>query len=193
MDITSVKVGVGTVHGAVPITVKLHKSTGAFPGSYPAGLTEIGSETKSLTATTTAMTIDVTFTTPVSASAGDIIVVEVNNAETTAGNAFYMGVITGTETGLAYIRAETCDVDNPTLFATVVAGSNGKIVIDIVAQNLSTENFFSENFALYPNPASDVLNISSRNVLTVNEVRVTDLSGKVVLNLREVSTVNVSN
>jgi len=193
MDITSVKVGVGTVTGNVPITVKLHKSNGAFPGSYPAGLTQIGTATKTLTATTTAMTVDVPFTTPISALMGDIIVVEVNNAATTAGNAYYMGVITANETGLAYIKATTCSINTPTTFAAVLAGSNGKIVLDLVAQNLSAEKFFTENFNMYPNPTTDVLNISSKNGLTATEIKITDMTGKVVKVQKDATTVNVSN
>ncbi|MEG1027018.1 MAG: T9SS type A sorting domain-containing protein, partial [Flavobacterium sp.] len=186
--------GVGSVGGSVPISVKLHKSNGAFPGSYPAGLTQIGTATKTLTATTTAMTVDVPFTTPISVNSGDIIVVEVNNAPTAtgSGNAYYMGVITGSETGLAYIRAATCSITTPTTFAAVSAGSNGKIVIDLVAQNLSAEKFFSDNFNMYPNPTTDVLNISSKNGLNASEVRITDLSGKVVKVQKEISTINVS-
>ena len=193
MDITSVKVGIGTVAGNVPITVKLHKSNGAFPGSYPAGLTQIGSATKTLTATTTAMTVDVPFTTPISALLGDIIVVEVNNAATTAGNAYYMGVIgTGNETAPAYIMSATCSINTPTTFAAVSATANGKIVLDLVAQNLSAEKFFTENFTLYPNPTTDVLNITSKNGLNATEIRITDLSGKVVKVQKDASTVNVS-
>ncbi len=191
MDITSVKVGIGTVTGSVPITVKLYKSTGAFPGSYPAGLTQIGTATKTLTVTTTATTVDVPFTTPISALLGDIIVVEVNNAATTAGNAYYMGVITGSETAPAYLRASTCNINTPSLF-TVAPGSNGKIVLDLVAQNLSNEKFFTENFTLYPNPTSDVLNISSKNGLEMKEIKITDLSGRIVRTLNNATTINVS-
>jgi len=192
MDITSIKVGIGTVIGNVPITVKLHKSNGAFPASYPSGLTQIGTATKTLTATATAMTVDVPFTTPISALSGDIIVVEVNNATTNAGNAYYFGVITGAETAPAYLRAATCNINNPTLFATVSAGSNGKIVLDLVAQNLSNDKFFTENFNLYPNPTSDVLNISSKNGLEMKEIKITDLSGRIVKTLNNATTINVS-
>lgn len=192
MDITSVKVGLGTVTGNVPISVKLHKSTGAFPGSYPSGLTQIGTATKTLTATTTAMTVDVPFTTPISVASGDIIVVEVNNVATTAGNAYYMGVITGSETAPAYIRSATCSINTPTTFAAVSASANGKIVLDLVAQNLSNEKFFSENFNLYPNPTSDVLNISSKNGLEMKEIKITDLSGRIVKTLNNATTINVS-
>lgn len=195
MNITSVRVGVGSVIGSVPITVKLHKSTGAFPGSYPAGLTQIGSATYTLTTTTTAKTFDVPFTTPVTVASGDIIVVEVNNAPTGqgSGNAYYMGVITGNETGLAYIRAATCSINTPTLFGTVVAGSNGKIVIDLVENDpASAEQLFTENFNLYPNPTTDILNIVSKNGLTASEIKVTDMTGKVVRTLKNSTTVNVS-
>src|SRR5690606_4242101 len=111
---------------------------------------------------------------------------------TTAGNAYYMGVITGSETAPAYLRASTCNINTPSLF-TVAPGSNGKIVLDLVAQNLSAEQFFSENFTLYPNPTTDVLNISSKNGLNASEVKITDMTGKVVKVQKDASSVNVSN
>ncbi|UUV21902.1 T9SS type A sorting domain-containing protein [Paenimyroides aestuarii] len=193
MNITSVKVGVGTVVGTVPITVKLHKSSGAFPASYPAGLTQIASTTKNLTTTSTATAIDVPFSSPISVAAGDIIVVEVNNIATNAGNAYYMGAISGSETAPAYIRAATCNVTTPTTFAAVSATANGKIVIDLIDNpNASSTEFFAQNFNLYPNPTADVLYISSKNGLEMKEIKITDLSGRVVRTLNNVSTINVS-
>ena len=57
---------------------------------------------------------------------------------------------------------------------------------------VSTEQFFTENFSLYPNPTSDVLNISSKNGLEIKEIKITDLSGRIVRTLNNVSTINVS-
>lgn len=57
----------------------------------------------------------------------------------------------------------------------------------------SSEQFFAENFTLYPNPTTDVLNITSKNGLNASEIRITDLSGKVVKVQRDALTINVSN
>lgn len=56
----------------------------------------------------------------------------------------------------------------------------------------SSEQFFTENFNLYPNPASDVLNISSKNGLEMKEIKITDLSGRTVRTLNNATTINVS-
>jgi hypothetical protein len=57
----------------------------------------------------------------------------------------------------------------------------------------SSEQFFAENFNMYPNPTTDVLNISSKNGLNASEIRITDMTGRVVKVQKEASTVNVSN
>lgn len=193
MTIDAVHVGVGNAIGNVPITVKLHKSASAFPGSYPAGLTLLGSATATLVDTDDLSAVEVSFTTPISVASGEIIVVEVNNAATTAGNALYMGVVETSETAPAYIMASTCSIATPTTFAAVSATANGKVVIDLVQKGpVSSTDFFIENFNLYPNPVNNVLNIASKNGLNVNEVRITDLSGKVVKTQKDVSSINVS-
>lgn len=56
----------------------------------------------------------------------------------------------------------------------------------------SSQQFFTENFNLYPNPTSDVLNISSKNGLEMKEIKITDLSGRIVRTLNNASTINVS-
>ena len=57
---------------------------------------------------------------------------------------------------------------------------------------VSSEQFFTENFTMYPNPTTDVLNISSKNGLIVSEIRITDMTGKVVKVQKDASTINVS-
>lgn len=64
-----------------------------------------------------------------------------------------------------------------------------KVVYNTLA---SSEQFFSENFTLYPNPTTDVLNISSKNGLNASEVRIVDMTGKVVKTQEDATTINVS-
>lgn len=45
---------------------------------------------------------------------------------------------------------------------------------------LSTESFFKSNFAMYPNPANNVLNIAGNAGLSMDNVIITDLNGRVV-------------
>ncbi|WCM40905.1 T9SS type A sorting domain-containing protein [Flavobacterium sp. CBA20B-1] len=207
--IVSVKVGnivnLATGTGAptsFPITVTLHKSNGAFPAS---SLTQLATVNKALPKSAVdsqnnliPATENIALPTPVPVAVGDIIVVEVSHA-TVNGGLFLMGAVAPTATGTSgFIKATNCGIANPTDISTVNVGTppapaNGKIVLDLVEDaSASSEQFFTENFNLYPNPTSDVLNISSKNGLEMKEIKITDLSGRVVRTLNNVSTINVS-
>ena len=56
----------------------------------------------------------------------------------------------------------------------------------------SAEKFFTENFNMYPNPTTDVLNIASKNESEVKEIAITDLTGKKVKSIQNTTTINVS-
>ncbi len=63
------------------------------------------------------------------------------------------------------------------------SGANSDIIgIDtfLVDRPLSTENFFKSNFAMYPNPAKNVLNITAKAGFSMENVVITDLNGRVV-------------
>jgi hypothetical protein len=64
----------------------------------------------------------------------------------------------------------------------------------VSAVTLATENFFTSNFATYPNPASSVLNISSKNTTVFNQVQLSDINGRIVktLNTEGVSNTQVN-
>lgn len=62
-------------------------------------------------------------------------------------------------------------------------GNNSNIIaIDAlsISRPLSTDSFFKSNFAMYPNPANNVLNISGNAGLSMETVVITDLNGRVV-------------
>src|SRR5690554_7286086 len=96
--IDAVKMGVRNVSGSVSIEVNLYNSSGAFPGSYPNGLTKIGTGTVTLTSADSQSLVDITFSSPVSVTSGDIIVAEVKNAAATSqGITYGIGVVGGSE------------------------------------------------------------------------------------------------
>lgn len=64
--------------------------------------------------------------------------------------------------------------------------------IEIVTGTLSNEQFFADNFNMYPNPVNDILNITSKNNVAINSITITDLAGRVVKSLGNVSNINVS-
>src|SRR5690554_5165120 len=85
-DITGIQIGVGNLAFAstvssFPIKVTLHKSNGAFPGSYPSGLNDLssGGVTKNLTINDTMSLVTIPFSSPISVSSGDVIIAEVSH------------------------------------------------------------------------------------------------------------------
>lgn len=67
----------------------------------------------------------------------------------------------------------------------------------VTATTLATEDFFKANFAVYPNPATDVLNIAANNGVSITKAIITDINGRVISqqNLDGVSQagINVAN
>ena len=63
-----------------------------------------------------------------------------------------------------------------------------------VDRPLSTENFFASNYAVYPNPASNMLNINSKSGAPLKNVQITDLNGRIVktLNAGNVSETQIN-
>ena len=79
------------------------------------------------------------------------------------------------------------------------AGDNSNIIgIDAlsVTRTLGTDDFFKSNFALYPNPASDVVNISANNGIAMTAAKITDINGRTVktqaVNAISTAEINVS-
>ncbi len=77
-------------------------------------------------------------------------------------------------------------------------GANSNIIgldaLSIDRPIMSTDSFFAQNFAVYPNPADNVINISNKNNTTLNQVQVTDLNGRVVksINANGVATTQIN-
>ena len=54
---------------------------------------------------------------------------------------------------------------------------------------LGTDSFFASNYAVGPNPASDVVNISAKNNNTINTVEITDINGRLIAEVLNEGTV----
>lgn len=54
--------------------------------------------------------------------------------------------------------------------------------VSVTATALSTEDFFRNNLAMYPNPVNDVLNIDAKSGV-INNITVTDINGRTVKNI----------
>ena len=59
----------------------------------------------------------------------------------------------------------------------------------VTTATLSTDAFFKNNFSLYPNPASDVINLKS-NSLNIQNIQITDLNGRSIISANYDATSN---
>jgi hypothetical protein len=50
----------------------------------------------------------------------------------------------------------------------------------LIDRPLSTDDFFTTNFAMHPNPVKDVLNITAKNGASIESVHVVDINGRTV-------------
>ena len=53
----------------------------------------------------------------------------------------------------------------------------------VTAATLSTNDFFTTNFSVYPNPSTGLVNVASKNNMAINTIQITDLNGRVVKNV----------
>lgn len=72
------------------------------------------------------------------------------------------------------------------------SGDNSDLIgIDTfsVDRNLGTEEFFADNFSIYPNPVKDVFYLTAKNQTAIQNVKVIDMNGRTV---NEMNTSDVS-
>ena len=69
--------------------------------------------------------------------------------------------------------------DTNTAVATLTFDNYELVATDVVALLSSENNFASANFTIYPNPATDLININAGS-LQFNSIQITDLNGRVV-------------
>jgi hypothetical protein len=77
------------------------------------------------------------------------------------------------------------------------SGANSDYIgIDSFSVNrpLSTSDFFSQNFALYPNPVKNVFNITSKNGANAENIKVIDINGRIIseMNVSDIDNIQIN-
>ena len=63
----------------------------------------------------------------------------------------------------------------------------------VSATVLGTEDFARNNFAVYPNPATDMLNISNVNKLDITNATITDINGRIIKEVNSsIQSINIA-
>ncbi len=88
--------------------------------------------------------------------------------------------------------------DNEAVYIAIQCVSNDSFIFAVddfkvtSTGTVSTEEFFKTNFSLYPNPATDVLNIQSKNGWAIENISIIDISGRTVKTQKGSESINVS-
>jgi hypothetical protein len=53
----------------------------------------------------------------------------------------------------------------------------------VTTTGLSTNDYFANNFKVYPNPSSDLVSVSNNNNTIIDAIEMTDINGRIVKNV----------
>ena len=89
-----------------------------------------------------------------------------------------------------YITTFGEDINGELYIANIQNGN----IYKIIDSSLNTSSFDKTSISVYPNPASDELFIKNENNIELSSVKITDLTGKTVLNQSsQLSSITISN
>lgn len=184
---------VGGSDPTVTNSVKLFTSDQTFPNGT---LTEVASKNFDVSAADDGTQFDVMFDNPVTfdASTELIVAVDIQEAPAPPNNYdFRIGVNDAGEDDPSYISSTGCGIADPTTFADINFPDNHIILNLLGDENLSADEFSLSDVSVYPNPASDVLNIDIPSNIDVKNTNLYDVLGKRTQLSVEDGKVNVSN
>lgn len=188
-EVTDVTFAIKQLTGDLPFFINL--STTDAP--YPTGtLTSLSSTVEVYTAADSESIVTYTYSTPVLVPAGSELVCAIeSDGEADLVN-WRLGGNLGGETAPSYIEAPACGVNSPVTFDSV--GFPGHLIMSITGNTtMGTVEVNSRNLAIYPNPATDQINVSLKNNADVVSYEIVNLAGQSVISAKSsVSSVNVS-
>lgn len=196
-NITNIAFGVQSASRNFPVSVRLHRLNGSFPGGGLALLDNADvnvSPVNNLQMVNTGSNINGVI------PAGGSFVVEVfhNGFVTNPRQAFFMGSHPGGQMQPSYLIAPACNMNNPTPTGTgpltnfpqarwvmTVTGTSGNLGI--------TEVINSPDLQIFPNPVKDILKFRFSNGLKSESIEIFDMSGKAVTSIQNSKNVNEVN
>lgn len=108
----------------------------------------------------------------------------------------YIEAANTTWTEYAYNIPATYNLQNVYIAIQCVSNDSFIFMVDdfkvTTTPTASNDEFFKNNFTIYPNPTTDELNITTVNGLELNEISIFDLTGRKVKSFKNEKTLNVS-
>lgn len=187
--VTSVTYGFGTLTGPIDVDLIIGSS-----GFYPFEFTELGRETDT-GVSDEAVIIDYEFANPIVVPAGtEELVFQWEADGDGVGVLYFPGANDLGETGPSYIAAEECGMTQPESYASIgFPDSNLTMTVTgMEGDTAATVELGSRAFSVYPNPATDVVNIKLNDNKTVSGVEIVNLAGQSVMRAGNVETLNVN-
>lgn len=203
-NIQSFQFGVQSVHSArgysnrVNLQIKLWKTNRSdFPANWGSGdYVELASKNITVTNANNESIVTVNMDNSIRVEADDIIIAQVSHDDL-VGQTFYIGSNSAHDNQSTYIMAPGCNIYTPTR-AHEATTSEANVFMSLIGIGtlLNTEDFTEVDLdlALYPNPVSDQLTISSGSEV-IQKLSIIDMLGRTIQTIKVNSfnqNVNVS-
>lgn len=186
LTLESGRVGVQEIDMDETVTVNVYSTTD-FPFDV---LNLLGSQTVVIPASSAGSIVDYTFDTPVVIPAGtEEVVIEIAQALT--GVAYFIGGTAG-ETADSWLWSAQCGVSDYTTTSDIGFPDAHFYITVTGTETMGTIELGSSAFSVYPNPATDIINVSLKNGATVESMEIVNLAGQSVFASKSANTANVS-
>ena len=176
VNITGVQFGIQNMSGPETLEVYAWEYVG-FPGGFdvndlptPLAMGEIEVDIDDLGVPVTAY-----FDTPVTVAADAYIVIAVSQEET--GNPLFLWT-QANETAPSYIASDRCGLATPEPMGDVGFPDAHHVINLVIDDELSTNDVLADKVSVYPNPATDILNIDLPSNIVVNSSSLVDVLGR---------------
>lgn len=188
--VTKVGFGVTSLSGEIDFTVRLSTTDDTYPFG---NLTELGSEDITFDITMGDTLIESELVTPVVIPGGSELVFSYEADGEFVGVLYFPGSNDMGQSGDSYIMAPTCGITEPSPYSTI-GFPEVHLVMTVTGEDaeMGTVELNSNSVSVYPNPATDVMNIKMNNGETAQSISVTNLTGQNVMTSKATNSINVS-
>jgi Secretion system C-terminal sorting domain len=187
---------IGGTNPTISAIVTIWSTDAAFPSGT---LTEIATQNVDITPADDGEKITATFDTPAIVSADDEVVVSVAFLEAPEAPMNYdvrIGINDLGQDAPSYLSSTACGITNPTDTAAIGGGfPDNHLILDLIVDEvvLGINDNLADAVSIFPNPTTDVLNVSIPSNVEVKSVALFDVLGKDTGVRLSNGTINTSN
>ncbi|SMC88693.1 T9SS type A sorting domain-containing protein [Moheibacter sediminis] len=186
--VTNVGFGFENITGDLPFALILSTSGGA----YPAGaLTELMYEPVNISAADSGTILDVELSEAVVVPAGSELVMAFEGDGELDLVSWYPASNDAGQSGPSYLTAPACGLNTPGTYASIGFADVHVIMTVTGTTDMGVVELNSKALSVYPNPATDVINVSLKNG-EAQSIEITNLAGQNVYSAKAANSVNVS-